>query len=626
LSLQAAAAQGVVEFGGDRVRFSHPLFASAIYSGAPAARRRAVHRRLGEIAPAVEERARHLALACEEPDDHVAAELDRAARAAADRGAPGVAAELAELAVRLTPADQLQARWRRRTRAGRYLLRAGDLARAERDLDALVAEMPAGHDRAHALLVLGKVVTFEERASGIAMLEKALDDAGADPVLQARIHIEMTGIQYDHLADAAMHAEAGLALAQQLPHPGLLGAALVAKVTHDLWLGRGLDLELAARALELEREVRPAGVRERSTFGLAVCFKHADRFDQARVMFQDSLRAAQDEGDESSLPGVLAHLADLECWAGNWAQAEQYALESWQAAEQVEHRVWRTEQLYVRSLIDAHLGRIDAARAAAEEGLSAAATAQTTWMSILFYGVLGFAELTGGTLAAAEISLSKSVDLADVIGLAEPAAWRFHANHIEAVIGLGDLERAERLVADLERRGHGTGRHWTLATSARCRALLLAACGDTDGAVQALDEALGHHQQLAMPFELGRTLLVMGQVQRRAKRKRIAKEHLEHALAIFESLPSPPWAQRARSELSRVGLRPPAPLALTATEERVAALAASGHTNRQVAQALFLSPRTVEANLARIYRKLGIASRAELGAAIGRTEPSRPTS
>ena len=187
--------------------------------------------------------------------------------------------------------------------------------------------------------------------------------------------------------------------------------------------------------------------------------------------------------------------------------------------------------------------------------------------------------------------------------------------------GLGDLDRAERLLRRFEGQGRATGRAWTLATAARCRGLLLAARGDVEGAVQALDQAIGHHQDLAMPFELGRTLLVMGQVQRRAKRKRAAKEHLERALEIFESLPAPPWADRARAELSRLGLRPPAPLALTATEERIAALAASGHTNRQVAQALFVSPKTVEANLARIYRKLGISSRAELGVAVARAQP-----
>jgi DNA-binding NarL/FixJ family response regulator len=84
------------------------------------------------------------------------------------------------------------------------------------------------------------------------------------------------------------------------------------------------------------------------------------------------------------------------------------------------------------------------------------------------------------------------------------------------------------------------------------------------------------------------------------------------------------WAARAQAELSRIGLRPPAPLELTATEARVASLAASGHTNRQVAAELFLSPRTVEDNLARVYRKLGISSRAELGAAMTRRESATP--
>jgi DNA-binding CsgD family transcriptional regulator len=192
------------------------------------------------------------------------------------------------------------------------------------------------------------------------------------------------------------------------------------------------------------------------------------------------------------------------------------------------------------------------------------------------------------------------------------------------MIGLGDLDRGEGLLERLEGWSHTTGSVWTLATAARCRALLLAARGGTQDAIRALEEAIGHHQHLAMPFELGRTLLIMGQMQRRAKRKLAARQHLERALGIFESLPAPLWADRTRSELSRIGLRPPAPLALTATEERVAVLAASGHTNRQVAQALFLSPRTVEANLARVYRKLGLSSRAELGAAMARREPGVP--
>jgi DNA-binding CsgD family transcriptional regulator len=627
-SLQAAVDQGVVGFEGARVRFTHPLFASAIYSGAPPGRRREVHRRLGEIAPNVEERARHLALSCDGPDEFVAGALDQAALAGAGRGAPDVAAELTELAAALTSPDRRPARWRRRASAGGYLFRAGDTARARRLLEALVEEMPPGRDRAEALLVLATILEYDQgEAAATRMLEQALGEASASRVLQARIHIEIARLSESGLSYAAEHAEDGLALAQLAGDRGLTGEALVRKLCLDFWTGRGLAVELGEKAIELEREARPARVEDRAAMVLGECLKQADRFGEARHWLGQALQAAREEGDESSLLNLLAHLADLECWAGNWPAAERYAASSWDVAEQVGQRAWRSIPLYVRALIDAHLGRLDAARAEAGEGVSVATAARDPWMLMLLSGALGFTELTAGHLEQAEAALSRAVDLSDRIGLAEPAAWRFHANHIEAVIGLGDLDRADRLLGRLDGWGSATGRAWTLATAARCRGLLLAARGDTGGAVHALERSLRHHQQLEMPFELGRTLLVMGQVQRRVKQKRAAKEHLQRALGIFGSLSAPPWAERARAELSRIGLRPPAPLTLTATEQRVAALAASGHTNRQVAQALFLSPKTVEANLARIYRKLGISSRAQLGAAMARTEspPDRPS-
>jgi DNA-binding CsgD family transcriptional regulator len=144
--------------------------------------------------------------------------------------------------------------------------------------------------------------------------------------------------------------------------------------------------------------------------------------------------------------------------------------------------------------------------------------------------------------------------------------------------------------------------------------LLLAARGNLDGALAAAEEALARHERLPMPFELGRTLLAQGQLQRRAKHKRASRDSLQQAVQVFERLGAPLWAERARAELARIGLRPPAPLGLTPTEERVAEMVAAGHTNREVAQALFLSVHTVEDNLTRIYRKLGIRSRTELAA------------
>ena len=166
-----------MEFEGARVRFTHPLLASAIYSGAPPDRRREAHRRLSKVVPNVEERARHLALSAEGPDEDAAAALGEAARAAAARGAPAAAADLAELAAARTPLDQTPARWRRRADAGAYLFRAGDTARARHDLEALAEEMPAGAARAEALLVLAEVLLHDAGdLVAVPVLEKALVD------------------------------------------------------------------------------------------------------------------------------------------------------------------------------------------------------------------------------------------------------------------------------------------------------------------------------------------------------------------------------------------------------------------------------------------------------------------
>ncbi len=627
-ALQAAVGEGLLEIEGVRVRFTHPLLASAIYSGAAPWRRRDTHRRLSRIASNAEERARHRALSAEGPEEEAAAALADAARTVAAQGAPGAAAELAELAVAHTPAELAAARRRRRREAAEYLFRAGDTTRARRGLEVLARDMPSGAERAETLLVLARLLLHDAGdLVAVPVLEEALAEAVNDRLLQARIHVGLARTCGVDLRYCVRHAEAGLLMAQQAGDQGLARQALVEKRYADFMLGRDPHFELAHDKLpEAGPDREPPAVEERASTVLGLCLVRADRFDEARSLLRQALQAAHAEGDESSLPNLLVHLADLECWAGNWQAAERYAAQSLDAAEQVDHRAWRSATCYARALIDAHLGRIGAAKAEAAEGLSVATAAGDDWAVMMLQGVLGFAELSAGNLVAADTSLSAAVALAGRIGLAEPSAWRFHANHVEAVIGLGDLDRAEALLSRLEQRGRATGRRWTLATSARCTALLLAARGETEAAVDALDEALGHHQHLAMPFEHARTLLIGGQLQRRVKRKRVAKQHLEQALAIFESLPAPAWAVRAQRELSRIGLRPSAPLGLTATEERVAALAASGQTNRQVAAALFLSPRTVEDNLARVYRKLGVSSRAQLGAAMTRRNPGGPQS
>jgi len=123
-----------------------------------------------------------------------------------------------------------------------------------------------------------------------------------------------------------------------------------------------------------------------------------------------------------------------------------------------------------------------------------------------------------------------------------------------------------------------------------------------------------------MPIERARSLLVLGRIRRRRRKRLAAKAPLEEALAIFEAVGSPRWAEQASAEIACLGLRPRASDSLTLSEERVAHLAASGLTNHEVAASLIVSPKTVEAQLARAYRKLGIRSRAELGARMTRRE------
>ncbi len=236
-------------------------------------------------------------------------------------------------------------------------------------------------------------------------------------------------------------------------------------------------------------------------------------------------------------------------------------------------------------------------------------------MAAIWSRTLGLAELAVGDLQAADRHLGEAMAELERVDFREPAIWRVDGDAIEAAVATGALERAERWLARLEEGAQRSRIPWSLAVSARCRALVLAARGELEPAAAALERALAEHERCPMPFERARTLLVQGQVLRRLKRKREARSALEEAREAFERLGAEPWAARAVAELQRVAVRR-APEELSATELRVARLAASGLTNRAIAAEVFLTSKAVEANLARAYRKLGIRSRAQLARAL----------
>ena len=231
---------------------------------------------------------------------------------------------------------------------------------------------------------------------------------------------------------------------------------------------------------------------------------------------------------------------------------------------------------------------------------------------MLHLQILGFVALSTGDMHEADLHLSAAGELDEQLGALHPVRTRLDGDRAETAIAVGDIVRAEERVDRLERAGRAAPTPWTLAVGARSRGLLEAARGDLDAAAAALERAVEEHERLPMPFERARTLLAKGQVHHRRKEKKLADFALREALRIFDDLGAALWAERARAEVARVGLRRREPSELNQTERRVAELAAEGLSNQEIARRAFLSVKTVEANLTRVYRKLGIRSRAAL--------------
>jgi DNA-binding CsgD family transcriptional regulator len=262
-------------------------------------------------------------------------------------------------------------------------------------------------------------------------------------------------------------------------------------------------------------------------------------------------------------------------------------------------------------------GRIDEARRLASEGLALALASGDLAIEVYHRHILGFVALSIGDVGEADAQLTAADRTATASGTRHPGRFKLDGDRLEAALAIGALDRATGIVEWLEHAGKIAPTPWTLAIGARGRGLVEAAGGDLDGALSSLARALDHHERLSTPFERARTLLAKGQVHRRRKEKRLASEALRAALGIFETLGAPAWADRARAELGRIGLRPRAPEDLTETEHRVALLAAAGLSSRAIADQAFLAPKTVGNILGRVYQKLGIHSRAELGARMG---------
>jgi len=613
--LAEAEEQRLVAVGEDgTVTFTHPAFAAAVYAAAPPERRRAAHRELAARVTEMEERARHLGLAVDGPDEEVAGLLDRAAAAARSRGAPEAAAELTERARALSPPGDLAGAHRRALAAAGHHFHAGDWGRAHGLLEAAVAGAPDELARGDALRLLGQVRYHQDdwpEAIGLFQEALALGSADARLTVTVRLQLALASVAVGELEAAAAHVGQALAGAERLGEGPLLAEALASSAMVGFLRGQGVDAARLARSLELEDPDRQTMIYLRPTLIAGLLALYLGDLEDARARLGGLCALVTERGEESDLPFVLTNLAWLECLGGDLAAAERAAGRALELAAQAGSETMQAFARHLRALVHAWQGEADARAEAAEE---VAGSGRSGWMVRIPWArsALAMLDLSLGDPRGAAAALRPLLAEVEAGGVGEPFVCFSLPDGIEALVALGELERAERLTALLEARGREHGHAWAVATGARCRGLLRSATGDLDGALEALERAVQAHGQLAMPGERARTLLALGRLRRRRREKRLAAAALAEALAEFERIGAPLWAAQARAELARARPVHRAAGELTATERRVTDLAAEGLTNREIAARLFLSPKTVEANLAKAYRKLGVRSKAEL--------------
>ncbi|HEU4658250.1 MAG TPA: LuxR C-terminal-related transcriptional regulator, partial [Capillimicrobium sp.] len=442
--------------------------------------------------------------------------------------------------------------------------------------------------------------------------------AAGDRALSARLLLEAS---LGHMFEGDMEALVEVATRARERAEGVADdlAALAALVTGEALLALGRSEEgdaLVAAAEPLLYTADPLSEISEVVGMGAMTSLWVERFERVERIVQRMVSVTRAAGAVARLTYPLAVRSQLHWRRGRWAAAYADAEESVELARGTGQVGTLALSLAMLARSEGGIGRLDAARAHGQEGveLSEVAAGDATVMHSL--AALGFVELSAGRAEEAAAWLDRADATDRRLGHGEPALTMFAADHVEALVRAGRREDAARALERLAAGARRTGGAWSNAVAERARALL---AEDVDAAVAHATAALRWHDRVAMPFERARTELVLGERLRRARRRADARAPLESALAVFERIGAEPWARRARTELQAIGGRTRAHVAgpveqLTPHELQVALLVADGLTNREVAAALFLSPKTIEHHLSAIYRKLDLRSRAQLSA------------
>jgi DNA-binding CsgD family transcriptional regulator len=619
-TLDPALASQVIERENETIRFTHPLLASVLYADLGDARRN-VHRRIARVVDDPLARARHLALAADAPDAAIAETLDGAAQLAANRGAAGETAELAEHALRLTPAGNRPERHRRALAAARAHRLAGERLRGRALAIDLLREPLDGSLHPEALMMLAELEPLERSTE---LLEEALAEAESWPALQSVIHARLAwqGRFRNGFPDAREHARAALALAEELDDDALIVGALNVLARLGCMIGDSDARAQAARAQALATASGDVELLKEAAHTVAWTLIESGDYGAARLVLEREHRDGL-ERDEPWAVRMLWWLAWVELAVGNWSLAAEYADSCRDLHLQYE---FESPMDHIPSaLVALHRGQLELARSQAERALQLAEEQIGIHMPI-HPAILGLVAAWSGEPADGAALLARGEEQATSLGWGESSQftrpWR--ADYFETLLELGRVDEALPLIDVWEAGAARLGNRWVLAQATRCRGLAAAAEGDVARAVSLLEEAVARHEQVGDPFGRARALLGLGVVRRRAHQKAPARAAIRAALAGFEELGALTWVEKARAELGAIGGRTRID-GLTPAEQRVAALVVEGRTNREVAAALFLGERTVETHLSHVYAKLGVRSRVELATRLrtGSVEPEQ---
>lgn len=591
------------------VRFPHPLIGSAVYDRVGPLARRSLHAALAEQVSDPDARARHLALSSDVPEADTAALLEEAARRAAARGAPELAAEFACKSALLTPENDHGSAYARALAEVRYRAAAGEVARALAVADELIAALPSGPRRAEALAQR----VYLDLEHGDSVLERALADAGDDELLRGEV-LDLLGwlrgtFRGDLRSGISCGAEA-LAIGERVGDSPLQMLAEASLGVMEA-LAALPDSGHIARAVALADEVSGPPLGRRPRIMLARKLLWDGELAAAMSAFESMRDEFSREGTEFQRPYRLYDLALAGYAAGELARAAEDAREGAEAAADAQNADADAWLLYPLALVNAALGLTERAEGAAGRLLEWSRERKEPPSAARAHGVLGLLALSQGDVRAALAELAAAAALLDELGIAHPGAHPPLADVVEALAASGDIPAAEAALARLEASAQALATPWPLAAVERARGHVLLAQQDGDAAASAFLAADERFGQLGYRLDAARATLAHGRALIRCGRRSAAADVLADARRRFAEIGATLWEARAAEELERASPGR-AGGELTATERRVAALVAEGRKNREIAQALFMSVATVEAHLTRIYRKLDLRSRSEL--------------